>query len=379
MSKVLPLFLTLPLALGATPREAAVQAPAAKAAPKAAPKAADPGAEAARRSLVEVLDAVNAGWFGAPYQGVTAVRMQGSLNISLTGAAVNAKVDQLSQGQVKGNSKGGNVSLKVSSTYFANGDYKTELGGDFGDLLSQRRGDKGFIYSKQSNIYTTRIDPADANPPKTYLAWFRSTLNDIKAVYVDSPLFTPSLAGEEQASGRTLQRLVFNAPTKAWDPKKREQNMAETLGFWKRGRLEIAVDKATKLPYRLDFKNDEQGVQTRMDFTYDAKGHVASVNIANQSRGMEGPGYLRLSYGPDGLITTLSGELTSGSKKVGFDLLMTWSKDLQASALAAFPPTGATKVGREDLETRLLVGLAGQIMDLQRNGLNLRSVTLAGK
>ncbi|HJV22206.1 MAG TPA: hypothetical protein VJ570_05895 [Holophagaceae bacterium] len=377
MPKFLPLALTLPLALQAAPRESAPQGPQPKPAAKA--KAADPGAEAARRALVEVLDSVNAGWFGAPYQGVTAVKMQGTLGINLSGAAVNAKVDQLSQGQVKGNSKGGNVSLKLNSVYFANGDYRTEMGGDFGDLLGQRRGDKGFLYSKQNNIYTTRVDPAEANPPKTYLAWFRSTLNDIKAVYVDSPLFTPSVAGEEQAGGRTLQHLVFNAPTKDWDPKKREQNMADTLGFWKRGRLEVAVDKTTKLPYRLDFLNKEQGVQTRMDFSYDAKGHVQTITIANQSRGMEGPGFLRLSYGGDGLITNLSGELTSGPKKVSFDLALSWSKDLQASALAAMPPAGATKVGREDLETRLLVGLAGQIMDLQRNGLNLRSVTLAGK
>ncbi len=376
MSKFLPLVLTLPLALQAAPREAA---PQSKPAAKIAAKAADPGAESARRALLQVLDAVNAGWFGDRYQGVTAVKMQGTLGISLSGAAINAKVDQLSQGQVKGNSKGGNVTLKVNSTYFANGDYRTELGGDFGDLLGQRRGDKGFLYSKQNNVYTTRIDLAEPNPPRTYLAWFRSTLNDIKAVYVDSPLFTPSVAGEEQSGGRTLQRLVFNAPTKAWDPKKREQNMAETLGFWKRGRLEVAVDKATKLPYRLEFRNDEQGVQTRMDFSYDAKGHVQAISIANQSRGMEGPGFLRLSYGGDGLMTSLNGELTSGPKKVSFDLALSWSKDLRASALAAMPPTGATKVGREDLETRLLVGLAGQIMNLQRNGLNLRSVTLAGK
>lgn len=343
------------------------------------PKAADPGAEAARTAMIQVLDAINTGWFGAPYQGVTAVQINGSLGIALSGAAVNAKVDQLSQGAAKANSRGGNVSLRVSSTYFANGDYKTVLGGDFGDLTAQRRGDRGFLYSKQSNAYTTRIDPAEANPPTTYLSWFRTTLNDVKAVYVDAATFKPSLAGEEQVNGRTHQRLVFNAPTKTWDPKKREQSLTESLGFWKRGRLEVLADKESRLPARLEFRNDEQGVQTRMEFTYDGKGRLQTVNIANQSRGMEGPGYVRLTYGGDGLISTLSAELTSGSKKVNFDLGLTWSKSLQPTAIAAVPPAGATKLGREDLETRLLVGLAGQIMDLQRNGLNLRSVTLASR
>ncbi len=344
-----------------------------------APKAADPGAEAARIAMTKVLEAVNAGWFGTPYQGVTAVQMNGSLSIALSGAAVNAKVDQLSQGAVKANSKGGNVSLRVSSTYFANGDYKTVLGGDFGDLTAQRRGDKGFIYSKQSNAYTTRIDPTEPNAPTTYLAWFRSTLNDVKAVYVDANTFKPSVAGEEQVNGRAHQRLVFTAPTKTWDPKKREQSLTESLGFWKRGRLEVVADKESHLPARMEFRNDEQGIQTRMDFTYDGKGRVQSVTIANQSRGMEGPGYLRLGYGGDGLITTLGAELSSGSKKVTFDLGFTWSKSIQWASVTTTPPFGATQLGREDLETRLLVGLAGQIMDLQRNGLNLRSVTLAGK
>jgi hypothetical protein len=368
---LLPFLLTLPLAAQAP------KAPAPKAA--AGKSATDPTADAARKAMLEVLDTVNGTWFGPAYQGITAVQMDGTLNLEVSGAAVNAKIDQLSQGQVKADTKGGNVSMKVKSTYFANGDYKTELNGNFGNLTAQRRGDKGFIYSKDHNAYTTRIDPAEADAPRTYLAWFRQTLNDIKAVYVDAPTFKPSVAGEETSSGRTLQRLVFNAPTSAWDPRKREQSMAESLGFWKRGRLEVAADKTTRLPYRMEFKNDEQGIQTRMDFSYDAKGKVQNITIQNQSRGMEGPGFLRVSYGAEGRISSLQGQLQGPGKKVNFDLNLAWSGNLGPQALAALPPAGATKKGREELETLLLVTLAGQIMELQRSGLNLRSVSLAGK
>lgn len=363
MKPILSLLLTLPLA-----------AQGAK-----APAKPDPAGDGARKALLEVLDTVNGTWFGPHYQGVTAVQFEGSLAMDMSGATLNAKVDQLSQGQVKGDLKGATVAMKVKSTYFATGDYKTELTGHFGTLTAQRRGDKGFLYSKEHNAYTTRIDPAEADAPKTYLAWFRQTLNDIKAVYVDSPTFKPTVAGEETASGRTLQRLVFNAPTSAWDPKKREQSLADSLGFWKRGRLEVAADKTTHLPYRVEFKNDEQGISTRMEFTYDAKGKVQTVNIANQSRGMEGPGFLRVAYGGEGQISSLQGQLQGPGKKVTFDLNLQWSKDLGPQALSAFPPAGATKKGREELETLLLVTLAGQIMELQRNGLNLRSVTLASK
>jgi hypothetical protein len=373
----------LPILLSATLLPA--QAPAKsdhpatkKTATKTAAKAT-PEAETARQALKQVLDAVDAGWFGQAYQGVSSVEMQGTLGIALSAAAVNQKVDSASQGLVKGNSQGGQANLRVRGTYFANGDFKTDLAGDFGTLLYTRRGNRGFLYSKEQNAYTTRVDLPPADAPTTYMSWFRQTLNDIKAVYIDAPTFQASLAGEEGVEGHTIQRLVFNAPTSGWDAKKREQGLAQSLGFWKRGRLEVAVDKATKQPIRLDFRNDEQGVHTRMDFSYGSNNRLQSVNISNSSRGFEGPGWLRVGYGGDGRMSNVAGELASQDKKVSFAMDLAWSKTHTAADIAAIPPAGATKRGREELETQLLVGLASKIFDLQRAGLNLRSVTISGK
>ncbi|HEY3270733.1 MAG TPA: hypothetical protein VGJ89_05905 [Geothrix sp.] len=371
-------FAILPLLLTASLLPAQGPVSSKPAAGKAAPKA-EPTSEVARRAFLQVLDAVDAGWFGQPYQGITSVEMQGTLGIGLSGAAVNQKVDSLSQGQVKGNSQGGQANLRLKGTYFANGDFRTDLAGDFGTLLYTRRGTRGFLYSKEQNAYTTRVDLPPSDAPRTYMAWFRQTLNDIKAVYIDAPTFHASLAGEETSGGRTLQRLVFNAPTKPWDAKRREQSMAQSLGFWKRGRLEVTVDKATQMPQRLDFRNDEQGVQTRMDFSYGAGHKLQAVNINNSSRGFEGPGWLRLGYGGDGLMSHVAGELASQDKKISFAMDLAWSKTRTANELIAIPPAGATKRGREDMEIQLLVGLASRIFDLQRAGLNLRSVAIGGK
>lgn len=331
-------------------------------------------ADTARKAFVQSLDAVNDGWFGQPYGGVKAVRLKGSLSIALTGATVDRKVSDLSSGAVKANSKGGTVALQVDSTYFASGDYRTSLTGDFGNLLATRRGDRGFIYSKEQNAYTTRIDAPPSDAPLTFLAWFRQTLNEIQAVYVDAPTFRASYAGQEDG----MDHLVFDAPTRAWDPRKREQKMDDSLGFWKRGHLDVWVDKATRQPKRMAFRNDEQGVQTRMDFAY-AGAKLQAITIANASKGFDGPGWMRVGYGADGLMSSLAGELASGGKKVTFDLAMNWSKDLQPTSILTVPPAGATKKGREELETGLLVKLAGQIMDLQHAGLNLRSVALGAK
>jgi hypothetical protein len=374
---ILPILLTaalLPAQAPAKSNHPATKKPATKTVAKTTPEA-----ETARQALRQVLDAVDAGWFGQLYQGVSSVEMQGTLGIAVSAAAVNQKVDSLSQGMVKGNSQGGQANLRVKGTYFANGDFKTDLAGDFGTLLYTRRGNRGFLYSKEQNAYTTRVDLPPADAPTTYMSWFRQTLNDIKAVYIDAPTFQASLAGEEGLEGHTIQHLVFNAPTQGWDAKKREQGLAQSLGFWKRGKLEVAVDKATKQPLRLDFHNDEQGVHTHMDFSYGSNGRLQSVNISNSSRGFEGPGWLRVGYGGDGRMSNVAGELSGQDKKVSFAMDLSWSKTRTVADIAAIPPAGATKRGREDMETQLLVGLASKIFDLQRAGLNLRSVTISGK
>jgi hypothetical protein len=360
-----------------TPKAAAKTTAKAKA-PKAVEKPT-PEAQLTRKAFIQTLDAIDAGWFGKPYQGVTSVDLQGTLGITLSAGAVNQKVDTLSQGQVKGNSEGAKANLRLQGTYFANGDFKTDLVGDFGTLLYTRRGNRGFIYSKDQNAYTTRVDLPPSDAPTTFMSWFRQTLNDIKAVYVDAPTFKASLAGEEAAGGRTLQRLVFQAPTQPWDGRKREQSLAQSLGFWKRGRLEVTVDKDTRQPQHLDFKNDEQGVHTRMDFSYGQDNRLTSVNIHNTSRGFEGPGWLRVGYAGDGLMSSVAGELSTESKKVSFSMDLNWSKNRKPTDIAAIPPAGATKRGREELETQMMVGLAGKIFDLQRAGLNLRSVAIGGK
>ncbi len=380
----LPVLPVLPFLLIASllPAQTAAktQKPAsAKPAAKVASAKPTPETEAARAALRQTLEAVDAGWFGQPYQGISSVDLQGTLGIALSGAAVNQRVDSLSEGQVKGNSQGGQANLRVKSTYFANGDFKTDLAGDFGTLLYTRRGDRGFLYSKDQNAYTTKVDRPPSDAPATFMSWFRQTLNDIKAVYIDAPTFKASLGAEESMEGRAVQRLVFNAPTGPWDAKKREQSMAQSLGFWKRGKLEVMVDKNTKQPLRLEFRNEEQGVQTRMDFTYGGNSRLQSVNISNSSRGFEGPGWLRVGYGGDGRMSNIAGELASQDKKVSFAMDLAWSKTRTAADIAAIPPAGATKRGPVEMETQLLVGLASKIFDLQRAGLNLRAVAVGGK
>ncbi|MBK8791960.1 MAG: hypothetical protein IPN59_02190 [Holophaga sp.] len=376
LSHLLPLSLAFSL----------VAQPAPKPAPKATGKTAaaktkeNPESQVTRQTLESVLNAINDTWFGKAYQDVNAVDIQGGLNIQVSAAALNTKVDTVSQGQVKGGiTQNGKASLQIKSTYFANADFKTEMTGSFGNLLYTRVGNRGFLYSQTQNAYTTRVDPGPSDAPLSYLGWFRSALNDIKAVYVDGPVFKASLGRDENLGGKAVQTLIFEAPTSAYDPKRREQSLADSMGFWKRGRLEIVVDKANRLPYRMNFTNEGQGIRTQMDFVYDDKGHPLTVNIANRSKGMEGPGFIKLTYGSDGRFNHVSGELSGQDKKVAFDLQLTWAQGRKTSSIQSVPPPTATKRSSEDMEIALLTGLAQNILELQRSGLNLRSVSLAPK
>jgi len=356
-------------------------APAAAPAPAAAtvpPKAKESlEARFARQNFKQVLDAVNDAWFGKAYAGVNAVDLQGSMVINLSAAAMNAKVEELGQGAVQGGlSKGATVNLKLKGTYFANADFRTELTGEFGNLLYYRVGNKGFLYSKEQNAWTSRIDPPPADAPTSFLGWFRQCVNDIQTVYVDGSTFKASLGKD---SGSATQTLVFATATGPYDPKKREQSMAESLGFWKRGRLEVVYDKTSKMPNQMNYSNESQGIFTHMSFSYGADNRLNAVTIANQSKGMEGPASLTLGYDPAGLINHLTGQMSFKQGTMRFDLDLAFAKGRKVSSIVTVPPPTATKKGREELETLLLVNLAGKVLDLQRNGFNLRSVTLTNK
>ncbi len=334
----------------------------------------------ARQTLQQVLDSVNNGWFGKPYQSINAVDLQGSLSISMTAQALNAKVDELSKGEAKGElTKGSVVNIKLKETYFANSDFRTEISGDFGTHLWTRVGNRGFRYNKEQNVYTTKIEPPPADAPLSFMGWFQQSLNDIKKVYVDGNTFKASLGKEETAGGRSLQTVSFVTPTASYDPKKREQSMAESLGFWKRGRLEMTFDKATKLPQRTLFTNDAQGVSVSMVFSYGADGKLQAVNVDNQSKGAQGPSSLKLTYGGDGLINHIAGEMNSQRQNIAFDLNLTWATGKKTSSIVSVPPPGATKKGGDEMNTLLAVNFASKILDLQRKGLNFRSVTLTNK
>lgn len=333
----------------------------------------------ARENLGKVLDAVNANWFGQAYKDVRAVDVQGSLQLAFTAAAANAKVQQLTQGAAKGNAtKGGTVNLRLKGTYFANSDFRTEFSGDFGNLLYYRQGRHGFLYSKDLNAYSTKVDPPPSNPPISFLGWFSECVNDIRDAYIKGPVFRASMGKEEASGGTVLQTIVFYAPTSKYDPKKREQTMAESLGFWKRGKLEVTFDKANHMPHSLHFTNDAQGVATRMTFHY-AGGRPTQVTVENQSRGMEGPASLTVSYNNNGRIDHIAGKMGFPVGNLHFDLDTSWSSDKKSGSIATIPPMGANKKGGEELETMLLVGAAGHMLDLQRSGFNLRSLALGSK
>ncbi len=332
--------------------------------------------DAARRIFLQTLDGVNDAWFGKSYQTITTVRMKGSLGVSISGAVIDQKIDTATQGQVQSRAQSGTVNLNIESIYFANGDYQTEATGDFGNLIAQRRGNRGFIYSKDQGTYTTAIDKVSGDIPLTYMSWFRQCLNDLKAVYVDGKAFKATLIGEEASGARVVQRIRFESPTSKYDGKKREQLLADTLGFWKRGILELVIDKNSQLPIRMEFQNSEQGVNTRVDFSYGSNKRLQAASFSNNSVGFQGPGFIRLGYNNQGQINYFSGELTSEGKKINFDLTLSWSQESPVDLLRAIPPISAKKRGKEEFETGLLLGLAGQIFNLQKSGLNLRSVAV---
>lgn len=374
----LPLTLSMTLVAQTTPNLKRTARNESKTPKKTGPAQDSLETQSVREAFSKVLDSVSTTWFGEPYKDIKYVDLNGSLRVTLSAATLNAKVDEGARDYAKPSAtKEGHASIQLKSTYYANSDFRSEMTGDFGTLLYTRVGNRGFIYSKDLNAYSTRVDPAPSDAAVSFLGWFQQSVNDIKNVYTKSRTFKATWGKEVSLGGRPLQTVTFYAPTGAFDIQRREQSVTETLGFWKHGRLEVAFDKTTRLPYQMEFTNDQQGIHTRLEIDYDANHKVQNLILANSSRGFEGPGTLRITYGSDGLPSTLNGELVSQKKKIAFDLNMAWNKGHKY--IGSVPPPSATKKGREELEVMLLVGAAGNIVDLQRNGLNFRAFSLAGK
>ncbi|MDR1840757.1 MAG: hypothetical protein LBQ86_02415 [Holophagales bacterium] len=327
-----------------------------------------------REAFSQVLDAANASWFGKPYQQIKAVDLRGNLAIVLKGSAIDARIEQATQGAVRSAGvKNGEARCKLQGTYFANGDHLYDVTGDMGEMRFQRTGEKGYWYIKDQNAYTTNITLAPSDAPVSFMGWFASVMIDIKEVYVNGPTFKVSSGKGATIGGKAAKSVVFNAPTAPYDPKKREQAASETFSFWKKGRLEVFYDESTKQPLRMEFANAAQGIEATMSFEYDSNRRVRRVNINNKSKQWEGPGFVSATYNGEGAMTSIAGELTGSTHKVSFDLATTWSADKsQSSIQPAFPQLlTASKLGREDMELRMAMMFAGNIGDMQRAGFNV--------
>jgi len=347
------------------PKPAAPQATAPKPATDTADKA---DKEDLREIFSVLLNKVNETWFGLAYRDIKAMDIHGTVALAIKGGALDTKIEQLTQGAVKSPGiAGGQALFKLDGTYFADGDHLYNMTGDLGQMRFQRIGEKGYWYIRDQGVYTTSVDSVPKDQPVSYMGWFASLMDDIKNVYVKGSTFKVSRGKEGKAGQRTI---VFDAPTAAYDPKKREQAASDTLSFWKKGHMEVTYDEAALRPLRMDYYNVAQGVEASMVFSYDQHGKIKIIDVSNRSKQWEGPGHITASYGSDGRLSHVSGELSGPTHKILFDAATTWSAQKEKSVLQSAIPMGATKLGREDLELRMAMMFAGNIGELQRAGFN---------
>lgn len=315
----------------------------------------------------QMLHTINSSWFGKSYENINAVAINGSLSIHLTANEVNARIKQNDDGDDIKVTKNGNVKFNVKGTYFANADLNIEFTGEFGNILYHRIGNKGFLYSKEQNAWTSRVDLPPPDAPTNFSSWFRQCLNEIKEIYTNKLVFQASLR-----DNLNTQALVFNSNTGSYDPNKKEQSVTESMDFWKHGHAEIIIDKSTHQPIHMTYNNTRQGVQATMDFSYNSSGKPTNISITNKSKGAEGPMSINVRYDNNGLINNISGKNALRKGSISFNLNLNFMQNCKTSSIICVPPPTAIKKGREEMETLLIIGLAEKMMGLQRKGLGLR-------
>lgn len=326
-------------------------------------------AQLAHQSLRRMLDAVNSSWFGAAYANVNAVDVKGSLKINLKAAHINNRMKPLNYSDQNNKlvKEDCTVEVKVNGTYFATADFRMELSGGLGNLIYYRVGNKGFLYSREQNAWTSRVELPPSNVPKTFIVWFRQCTDEIQKAYLDQITFKSSTG---RKTDRT-QTITFVSKTSAYDSNKREQTIDESLDFWKHGKVEITLDNTTHQPQQMHYSNESQGMDTDTIFHYNANGRPSNLAITNKSEGMRGPMSLNVNYDSTGLINHIMGKTVFDDGSIQFNLNLTFVKDRNLRSIMTVPPPNAIKKSREELEMLILVNASNKMQELQQLGLGM--------
>ena len=334
-------------------------------------------AQLASQNLKRVLDKINDSWFGTAYTNINAVEIQGNLAITLKAADLNAKIRQqnYSDAEITPIVEDCKVDLKVKGTYFSNANFRMELSGGFGNLIYYRVGNKGFLYSREQNAWTSRVDLPPANAPSSFFVWFRQCIDEIQKTYLDRVNFQSSTKRETDST----RTIAFVSNTARYNPNKREQTIDESLDFWKNGKVEVTFNKTTYQPQQMHYSNEDQGIYTDTTFHYNAEGRPGNFSIDNKSKNMSGPMSLHVNYDSSGLIDHISGKTTFSKGSMRFNMKLAFVKDRNVSSIITVPPPTATKKSREELEMLLLINAGVKVHKLQQIGLGIRGPKVAGR
>jgi hypothetical protein len=334
-------------------------------------------AQMANQHLRRMLDTINNSWFGNTYADINAVDIQGNLTINLKASDVNERIRRANKYDEKitpivGDYK---VNLKVTGTYFANANFRVELSGGFGNLIYYRVGNKGFLYSREQNAWTSRVEPPPSDAPSYFMVWFKQCMDEIQTTYLNRSIFKSSTGKETDR----IQTMTFASKTAHYNANKMEQTIDESLDFWKSGKVEITLDKATYQPQQMHYSNESQGIYTDTIFHYNANNKPSSLAIINKSKDMSGPMSINVNYNNNGLIDHISGKTTFGKGSIKFNLGLNFVKDRKVTSIITVPPPTATKKSREELEMLLLVNAGGKMRELQQVGLGMRGLKVTGQ
>lgn len=316
--------------------------------------------------LRQMVDAMEHRWVVAAYGQARSIFVTAAIDFDLPGAGKNAK----SAAPIR------SVHLDLTGQAAPDGRYRYKIEGDFGDLEIARDHRRSLTVSHDYRAFSDQ--PMMARLPTANLASFRSYAlkiwRDFKAPLFDSGIYRVAYGGSANFEGRLIHVIRVFKPPKRTTHQQGPIPIQRMWTFWRDGAYEIWVFQDTLMPAAVFFTGVEDNVFANLRFSYDQEAMPVRIDIENNSPGFEGRGSIVFHFDRDQVLKEMRLDFSSDQgHDVRLDARVGFASIDPEDDLRLIPPFGYQKVNQEHLKLLVSTQLAGSLLNLKKNGINLRN------
>lgn len=317
--------------------------------------------------IVKAFAAVQSQFIGPGYAQSGLLNVRGNVDLDMPVNAIDARA--ASDERV-------DFSIYVDGAAAPNGHYRYDIEGGLGDLFVARNSRSKFTVSHAFKSFSDQ--PIRARSENAGLTSFQSLayrkLAQVRNQILDSGQYRFTYGGTGYYGGRIVHIVRIFKPSQTRSTSKAPMPINKLWTFWHDGGYEVWIFADNFLPASIFYTNIDDNIYANLELDYDQSHMPQRISIQNNSIGFQGQGELLLDYREDRVLRGL--RLSFDSEKghsMRIDLNLEFNNATHADAFKVLPPFGYKKVNRDHLKLMLTTQIAGGLLQLKKNGVNLKN------